>query len=147
MRVMANRTTRIDPEMFDKIAGMANLGRDPASVRKRVEGMEQLLERMFVIPGLNRPIGLDAIIGIIPMIGDAVGAVLGAWMIWEARNLGMSKFQMARMMGNVGLDFVLGFIPLIGAVPDFLFRSNTRNLRIIKKHLDKHHPSTVLIEG
>ncbi len=147
MSPMANRTTRIDPEMFDKIAGMAKLGRDPASVRKRIEGMEQLLERMFVVPGINRPIGLDAIIGIIPIVGDTVGAVLGAWMVWEARNLGMSKFQMARMMGNVGVDFALGFVPLLGAVPDFFFRSNTRNLRIIKKHLNKHHPSTVLIEG
>ncbi len=54
---------------------------------------------------------------------------------------------MTRMMGNVGLDFVLGLIPFVGAVPDFFFRSNTRNLRIIRKHLDKHHPSTVVIEG
>jgi hypothetical protein len=147
MRKMANRTTRIDPEMFDKIAGMAKLGRDPASVRKRVEGMEHLMERMFVVPGLNRPIGLDVILDLIPIVGDAVGAVLGAWMVWEARNVGMSRFQMARMVGNVGVDFALGLIPWVGAVPDFFFRSNTRNLRIIKKHLDKHHPSTVLIEG
>jgi hypothetical protein len=54
---------------------------------------------------------------------------------------------MTRMFGNVGTDFLLGLIPFVGAIPDFFFRSNTRNLRIIKKHLDKHHPSTAVISG
>ncbi|MEC7933306.1 MAG: DUF4112 domain-containing protein, partial [Pseudomonadota bacterium] len=65
----------------------------------------------------------------------------------EARNLGLSKFHMARMMANVGFDAVLGFIPLVGDAADIMFRSNTRNLRIIRKHLDKHHPSTVTVAG
>jgi hypothetical protein len=68
-------------------------------------------------------------------------------MVWEARNLGMSKTQMARMFGNVGIDFVLGAVPFIGAIPDFLFRSNTRNLKIIKRHLDKHYPATAVIDA
>lgn len=144
---MEERTTRIDPQAFDKVAGMLNIGRDPASVRKRVEAMEHLLERMVVIPGINRPVGLDVILDLVPVVGDAIGAVLGAWMVWEARNIGMSKWQMARMFGNVGVDFVLGAIPWVGAIPDFFFRSNTHNLKIIKRYLDKHHPSTVLIEG
>jgi len=59
----------------------------------------------------------------------------------------MSKWQMTRMAGNVGVDFVLGLIPWIGAIPDFLFRSNTRNLRIIKRHLDRHHAATATIEA
>jgi len=67
-------------------------------------------------------------------------------MTWEARNIGMSKVQMARMFGNVGVDWALGMIPFVGAIPDFFFRSNTRNLRIIKRHLDKHHPSTATLD-
>ena len=122
-------------------------GGDPKSVRARVEAMEQILERMFVIPGINRPIGLDVILDVIPGIGDVAGAALGSYMIWEARNLGMSKWQMTRMAGNVGTDFLLGLIPFIGAIPDFLFRSNTRNLRIIKRHLDRHHAGTATIEA
>jgi hypothetical protein len=59
----------------------------------------------------------------------------------------MSKLQMARMFGNVGIDWALGIIPFVGAVPDFFFRSNTRNLRIIRRHLDKHHPATATIIG
>ena len=122
-------------------------GTDPQSVRARVEAMEGMLERMFVIPGLNRPVGLDVILDLVPGIGDIAGAALGSYMVWEARNLGMSKWQMARMAGNVGFDFLLGLIPWVGAIPDFFFRSNTRNWRIIKRHLDKHHAGTATIEG
>ena len=109
--------------------------------------MEHLLEGLFTVPVLNRKIGLDVILDLIPIGGDAIGAAMGAWMVWEARNLGMSTLQMARMFGNVGIDFLQGIIPVVGAVHDFLFRSNTRNLKIIKRHLDKHHPSTATIVG
>jgi len=129
--------------MTDRIP---TLGRDPASVRKRIEALEHILERAWVIPGINRPVGLDVVLDILPVAGDAIGALLGSYLVWEARNLGMSKWQMARMFGNVGIDFLLGAIPVIGAVPDFLFRSNSYNLRIIRNHLDKHHPETVLID-
>lgn len=140
---MAN-TTRIPRPDISQIVPM---GRDPASVRKRIEGMEHLLEGLIKIPGTNQKLGLDVILDLVPGIGDLVGAALGSYMVWEARNLGMSKAQMARMFGNVGVDFALGLIPWVGAVPDFFFRSNSRNLKIIRKHLDKHHPSTAVIDG
>lgn len=132
---------------FDRLADQARLGRDPASVRRRVEHMEHLLEGLFVVPVLNRRIGLDVILDVLPVAGDAVAAALGAYIVWEARNLGMSKWQMSRMMGNVGLDFALGLIPFVGAIPDFFFRSNTMNLKMIKRHLDKHHPQAAILEG
>ena len=141
------RQARIDPELFDRFATAANLSRDPAAVRARVEGMERVLERLVVIPGINRPVGLDVLLDFVPVAGDVVAALLGGWIVWEARNLGMSRFQIARMMGNVGLDFALGLIPFVGAIPDFFFRSNTRNLRIIKRHLDKHHPAGAVVTG
>ncbi|MFL6766262.1 MAG: DUF4112 domain-containing protein [Sphingomicrobium sp.] len=122
-------------------------GNDPKSVRQRVEAMEKLLERMFVIPGINRPVGLDVILDLVPVVGDVAAAALGAYIVWEARNLGMSKWKIARMAGNVGFDWLLGLIPWVGAIPDFFFRSNTRNLRMIKRHLDKHHPGTGTIES
>ena len=123
------------------------LGTDAASVRKRVEAMERLLERLIIIPGINRKVGLDVILDLVPFAGDVAAAALGSYMVWEAKNLGMSKWQMSRMAGNVGVDFVLGLIPWVGAIPDFFFRSNTRNLRIIKRHLDRHHPETAVIEA
>ena len=108
--------------------------------------MEHLLERSFVVPGINRPVGLDSIAGLIPVVGDIVTAAMGAYIIWEARNLGLPKWKLARMAGNVAFDTALGAVPVAGDVFDFLFRSNTRNLRIVRRHLDKHHPETRLIE-
>jgi hypothetical protein len=109
--------------------------------------MEQLLERLFVIPGTKQTIGLDVILDLVPVIGDIAAAALGAYIVWEGRNVGMSKWQMSRMAGNVGFDWLLGLIPWVGAIPDFFFRSNTRNLKMIKRHLDKHYPGTRTIEG
>ncbi|RYE03395.1 MAG: DUF4112 domain-containing protein [Sphingomonadales bacterium] len=122
------------------------LGRDAAAVRRRIEGMEKLLERGFTIPGTNQKFGLDFILGLIPVGGDVLTAVMGLYMVWEARNLGMSKTAMVRMLGNIGLDTAVGAIPFVGDAADFFFRSNSRNLRIIRKHLDKHHPSTATID-
>src|SRR5690348_15843645 len=84
------------------------IGTDPQSVRLRVEAMEKLLERLVVIPGIRRPVGLDAILDLVPVVGDVAAAALGSYIVWEARNLGMSKWQMARMAGNVGINWLLG---------------------------------------
>ena len=115
-------------------------GTDPAAVRRRIEAMEHLLERSFVIPGINRPVGLDALAGLVPVLGDLVTAAMGAYIVWEASNLGMPKWKLWRMAGNVVFDSAVGAIPVVGDVFDFLFRSNTRNLKIVRRHLDKHHP-------
>ena len=138
----------IKPQPYNPLGDrFPGLGRDPQSVRKRVETMEALLERMFVIPGTRQPVGLDVILDVLPVAGDLVGAALGLWLVWEARNLGMSKWQSARMLGNVGFDTLLGAIPFVGAIPDFFFRSNSRNLKIIRRHLDKHHPATATVDA
>ena len=117
-----------------------SMGRDPGAVRQRIELIEHVLERSFVIPGINRPVGLDAIAGLVPVVGDVITAALGAYIVWEAHNLGLPKWKLARMMGNVAFDTAIGAIPIAGDLFDFLFRSNTRNLKIVKRHLDKHHP-------
>ncbi|BDI59612.1 hypothetical protein MACH05_01720 [Qipengyuania nanhaisediminis] len=123
------------------------MGADPAAVRKRVEAMEMLLERSFRIPGVNVPVGLDAIIGLVPVIGDLISSAMGAYIVWEGRNLGLSRWQLSRMGANVLFDALLGLVPIVGDAADLVFRSNTRNLRIIRRHLDKHHPQTRIIEG
>lgn len=123
------------------------LGNDPASIRLRVEALEKMLERGFTIPGTKQPVGLDTIIGLVPVAGDIITAVLGLYLVWEARNLGVSKFRIARMLANVGFDTAVGVIPVAGDLCDFMFRSNSRNLKMIRQHLDKHHPHTRIIEG
>ncbi|WP_174298441.1 DUF4112 domain-containing protein [Sphingomonas bacterium] len=139
---MADRTTRYTPPLAERFP----IGTDPLSVRRRVEAMEHLMEGLFVVPGINRRIGLDVILDALPFAGDAIAAVLGGWMVWEARNLGMPRRTMARMMANVGIDWALGLIPFVGAVPDFFFRSNSRNLKIIRRYLEKHHPAAAVID-
>ena len=137
----------VKPEAIDPFASLPTVlaGSDPASVRKRIEAMEKLLEGLITIPGTNQRIGLDVILDLIPVAGSVIAAVMGSYLAWEARNLGMPKTTIMRMAGNIGVDALLGAIPWIGAIPDYFFRSNSRNLKIIKRHLDKHHPGTVVI--
>lgn len=117
-------------------------GTDPVSIRRRIETMEILLERSFRIPGTNIPVGLDSIIGLVPVVGDIIAAAMGAYIVWEGRNLGLPKWKLARMAGNIAIDTAVGAVPIVGDALDFVYRSNSKNLRIVKKHLDKHHPAT-----
>lgn len=138
----------ISEEQLKRLAEqLPDVSRDPQAVRNRVEAMEKVLERAFVIPGINRPVGVDSIVGLIPVVGDVATALMGAYIVWEARNLGMSKLQLTRMAANVGFDTALGAIPFAGDIFDFFWRSNSKNLKIIRKHLDKHHPGTRTLEG
>lgn len=138
----------IDPQLTDRFARMGGefAGSSPAAVRRRIETLEKLLEGLFTIPGTNQRVGLDVILDLIPVGGSAIAAILGSYIAWEARNLGMPKSAIIRMAGNIGVDALLGAIPFIGAVPDFFFRSNTRNVKIVKRYLDKHHPGTRIID-
>lgn len=143
----ATRPTPIPRGLNAFVADGLPIGRDPASVRRRVEALERISERLFTIPGIRQNVGLDVILDLVPIGGSFAGAAIGSYLVWEARNLGMSKGQMVRMFGNVGVDWALGLIPWIGAIPDLFFRSNSRNLRIIKRHLDKHHPRTAVVDA
>lgn len=130
-------------QMFD---AMMPDDRSPAAIMQRLEMLEMVMERSFTLPGINRPIGLDAVIGLVPVIGDFISAAIGSYLVWEARNLGLPKWKLAHMMANIGVDTALGAVPLIGDAFDVMFRSNTRNLKIIKKHLEKHHPASIIID-
>lgn len=123
------------------------IGRDPAAVRQRIDMLERLLEGLVRLPGTNRKVGLDVILDLLPFAGSTVAAALGSYLAWEARSLGMPKWQIARMAGNVGVDWALGMIPFVGAIPDFFFRSNTRNVRMIRRYLDRHHPATATVDA
>lgn len=133
------KTTRMAP-------GTLPLGRHAHDVRRRVETMEHLLERSLTIPGINYKIGLDGILGLVPVGGDVIAALLGLYIVWEARNLKMPATTIARMLGNVGFDWLIGLVPVVGDAADFVFRSNSRNLKLIKRHLDKHHPGTSTVD-
>jgi hypothetical protein len=116
------------------------LGREAHHVRRRIEALERLLEHSQPVPGTRQSVGRDAIVGLIPVAGDVFGAAMGAYLIFEASLLGLPKWKLLRMAGNVAFDTAVGAIPVAGDLFDFAFRSNSRNLKMIKRHLDKHHP-------
>ena len=118
--------------------------RTPASIRARLDRMEYLLERAVRIPGTNKRLGADVLLNILPFGGTVIAAAMGTYIAWEARNLGVSKWTVTRMAGNIGFDMLLGAIPFVGAIPDYFFRSNSRNLRLVRKWLDKHHPAALV---
>jgi hypothetical protein len=112
------------------------LSRDPAAVRARIAMLERVLESAILIPGIRRRIGLDAVLGLLPGVGDAMAGAMGLYLVWEARNLGASRFTLARMVGNVLIDTLLGSVPVAGDIFDLFFRSNTRNLKLIRRQLE-----------
>ena len=118
--------------VFDAIK-TAGPGREDAMAR--ITLVAKLMDSAFLIPGLNRRVGLDAVLGLVPGVGDALSAALASYIIWEARQLGLPRWKIARMIGNVAVDTTLGAIPFAGDVFDVFFKANERNLRIIHEHL------------
>lgn len=107
--------------------------RDHQAVRQRIETLGWLLDSAVPVPFTKMRVGVDAMVGLIPGIGDIVSKGLSAWLIWEARGLGVPKVMLVRMAGNVALDAVIGVIPLIGNIWDIFFRANERNLRLLAR--------------
>ena len=101
----------------------------------RITALTKLHDNAVFIPGLNRRIGFDAIIGLVPGIGDLITTLLASYIIWEARQLGLPRWKIARMIGNVAFDTAIGAIPVAGDAFDLFFKANQRNLRIVHEHL------------
>jgi hypothetical protein len=103
----------------------------------RIDALATLLDTAFILPGINVRFGLDALIGLVPGIGDAITTAMSLWIVHEAHQLGAPKHVVARMLGNVALDSVVGAVPLIGDAFDVVWRSNRRNMRLLQDWLDR----------
>src|SRR6185436_20710051 len=103
----------------------------------RLEALGRLMDGAFVLPGTNIRLGLDAIIGLVPVAGDVISGLVSSYLIWEARQLGAPKWLIARMMANTFLDTTLGAIPVLGDAFDILFRGNMKNMALLRRHMDK----------
>jgi hypothetical protein len=99
------------------------------------EAITNLLENRFKI--LNHRFGLDPVLGLIPGLGDVVSLVLSFYLIWIGIQLKLPTEHIDRMVRNILIDFVIGIIPFVGEVGDFVFKANTKNLRILKNHAPK----------
>jgi hypothetical protein len=101
----------------------------------QVRFIAQLMDDRFTLPGTRFRFGLDAIIGFVPALGDAVTSAISLIIVHHAWQSGAPKLTLVRMLGNVGADFLLGSIPLIGNLFDFAWKANRRNARLLEEHL------------
>ena len=140
---MAVRSMPIDG-LFDALRN-ASPSRE-AAVR-RMQTVANLLDTAFVLPGTKQRVGIDAIIGLIPALGDIMTTILSSYIIWEARNLGVSRFALTRMLANLGIHAAVGSLPLVGDVFDAFFRVNQRNMKIVRAQLERAQPSDRVVEA
>lgn len=108
----------------------------------RIDALSKLLDVAFVVPGTSIRYGIDGLIGLVPIVGDILTTAISLWIVREARALGAPKYLVARMLGNVAVDGVVGLVPFAGDAFDVMFRANVRNMRILKRWMDKQPRST-----
>jgi hypothetical protein len=120
--------------VFEAIKGT---GPSRTDTLARLDALATLMDSAVAIPGTRLRLGLDSLIGLVPGIGDIASAVISSYIVWEARQLGLPRWKIARMIGNVALDTTVGAIPLVGDVLDVFFKSNRRNLKILRDHLER----------
>lgn len=116
---------------------------------RHLDRLSEILDSAFAIPGTRFRIGLDGIIGLIPGIGDATGAALSIYLIFEAARLGLPLSTLLHMVGNVAVETAVGAIPIVGDIFDFAWKANTRNMALVRAHsgpagLSERSPSQTL---
>jgi hypothetical protein len=113
--------------------GRGSLTRPP--IDQHLERIALLMDKAIRIPGTDMTFGLDPIIGFFfPVVGDAIGAIVSAYIVLVSVRYGLPKIVIARMVFNIAADFVVGSIPFLGDAADFAWKVNTRNLRLLNKH-------------
>ena len=108
---------------------------------KRVRLLSRLLDEQFRIPGTTYRVGLDGLLGLIPGVGDAAGALLSAYILYEAIQLGAPKTVLLRMVVNIGIDTVVGAIPVAGDIFDVAWKANKKNAALLHAYLASQRTS------
>ena len=114
---------------------------DQTWVRSELESVEQissLLDDRFRIPGTRIRFGFDAIVGLVPGVGDVLTSGFSLYIVSRARAAGVSKLKLGRMLWNVLVDVTLGTLPVVGDIFDVTWKSNRKNLHILRRHLESH---------
>ncbi len=120
--------------MDDIEKGIARLRCRDASHR-RLRRLAKLMDSAITVPVLRLCIGADAILGLVPGVGDALAGAIGAYLIYEAHRLGAPRSALVRMAFNLALDTAVGAVPVAGDIWDFFFRANDRNMQILARHV------------
>ena len=109
----------------------------------RLKRLSHKLDEAFTVPGTERKIGIDPIIGLIPGGGDLIGGVLSIYIMYAGIGMGVSRAVIIRMFGNVALEFVIGCIPIIGDLFDATWKSNQRNVKLIENSVIGEEKNTI----
>ncbi|HET7582595.1 MAG TPA: DUF4112 domain-containing protein [Candidatus Limnocylindria bacterium] len=121
---------------------MARLTRADRQSVADAELIAWLLDNSIPIPGTGRRIGLDAVIGLVPGLGDILAGGLGLLIVARAVQRGLPTVVLARMLANVALDFAIGSVPIIGDAFDLWYKSNARNVALLRRYADNPSAST-----
>jgi hypothetical protein len=111
-------------------------GGETAARLRRLRELSRLLDGAVVVPGTRFRVGLDPLVGLLPVVGDATTALLSAYVVAEAAALGAPRATVARMVGNLVVDAVVGSIPVVGDLFDAAWRANERNVRLLEARVD-----------
>ena len=103
--------------------------------RERLLRLSRLMDAAIEVPVLRTRLGLDALLGVVPVAGDLLSAAIGVFLVAEARELGASRWLQAKMVGNLVADMLLGAVPVAGDIADVYFKAHLRNLRLLQKEL------------
>lgn len=104
-----------------------------------LEMLANLMDNAFQIPHTNIRFGIDSFIGLIPILGDTVSAGISLFLISSARAMGIPKHKIWLMRFNIFMDWLIGCIPFIGDAFDVAWKANTRNIKIIRVHIEKQN--------
>tara|TARA_B100000959_G_scaffold222291_1_gene235281 strand:- start:94 stop:540 length:447 start_codon:yes stop_codon:yes gene_type:complete len=99
----------------------------------RLKLLSERLDELTKIPGTNQKIGIDAIIGLIPILGDLIGAVFSTYIMYSGIKMGVSSKVVTKMAANIGIEFIIGSFPIIGDIFDILWKANKRNVELIEE--------------
>ena len=121
---------------------MRNTPSSKTATLKRLQRLSRLLDSAFYIPVINYRVGLDALVGLVPGVGDVVMLAPAFYIIFEAYRLGAPTGTLARMVFNVGLETLVGAVPLLGDLFDATWKANLRNLRLLEQHITPDNPPT-----
>lgn len=124
-----------------------NIEQDTTFELKRLRKTAANMDALFRIPGTKVTVGLDSILGIAPVVGDAAALIPSLWIIWQARKLGATPGALAYMVMNTGIDFVIGSIPVVGDIFDMAYNANVRNVAALERNLEKTAASAKEVSG
>ncbi|MDF2734622.1 MAG: conserved rane protein of unknown function [Chloroflexota bacterium] len=141
MHHLAPYTRTMQSSIEGEVIGASRSERFHAAER-RIERVTHALDELVGVPGTSVKVGLDPIVGLIPVVGDVISGVVGTWVIAEAARFGIPRIVVARMTVNLVVDLAIGLIPFLGDLFDLAFRSNSRNLALFRRHALEPDAST-----